>query len=281
MKGNLLQGTARGRMGEIVASIRHGKQLFSKYQPNVVNPKSAKQMSQRNRFARASKFAKLFTSDGIYSNTYATLKNSSRSLYINIVQREILYELQKSGANLPLSRIEPLMNNNINGNIFNNPLINVPEFGSGTILINGVKPTSTTLYFGSLTKFSGEKAYIKVITPDANDPEYSAKLVIIESTLVEADIDDIDTSSPTNYGFQNSVAECGNWPFVYSINTGQLTYANFETLFKSASSLERAKPIGDVLIFSSKNETIAYLHERKVETLVIEEGGDVVQNPES
>ena len=38
MKGNLLQGTARGRMGEIVASVRHGKQLFSKYQPNVNNP---------------------------------------------------------------------------------------------------------------------------------------------------------------------------------------------------------------------------------------------------
>ena len=27
MKGNLLQGTARGRMGEIVASVRHGKQV--------------------------------------------------------------------------------------------------------------------------------------------------------------------------------------------------------------------------------------------------------------
>ena len=118
MKGNLLQGTARGRMGEIVASVRHGKQLFSKYQPNVVNPKSAKQMSQRDRFARASKFAKLFTSDGIYANTYATLKNSSRSLYLNIVQREILYELMGSGANLPVSRILPLMSNTINGNMF-------------------------------------------------------------------------------------------------------------------------------------------------------------------
>ena len=56
MKGNLLQGTARGRMGEIVASVRHGKQLFSKYQPNVLNPKSFKQMKQRELFANATAF---------------------------------------------------------------------------------------------------------------------------------------------------------------------------------------------------------------------------------
>ena len=90
MKGNLLQGTARGRMGEIVASVRHGKQLFSKYQPNINNPKSPKQMNQRERFSRASKFAKTFVGDGIYSNTYATIKNSSRSLYVNIVQLTII-----------------------------------------------------------------------------------------------------------------------------------------------------------------------------------------------
>jgi hypothetical protein len=31
--------------------------------------------------------------------------------------------------------------------------------------------------------------------------------------------------------------------------------------------LEDAKPIGDVLIFSNENETIAYLHDREVEQL--------------
>ena len=265
MKGNLLQGTARGRMGEIVASVRHGKQLFSKYQPNVQNPKSAKQMNQRDRFAKAIKFANTFIEDGIYSNTYATQKNSSRSLFVNIVQREILYELLNSGANLPVSRIEPLMNNNINGNIFNNPLVNVQTGGVGSLLINGDLPTSYNLYFGSLTNFSGENAYIKIITPDTTNPEFSASLNIIESTLVQADIDNIAINSPTNFGFQNSVADCGNWPFVYSINLGG---TNFGALFESASSLVRAKPIGDVLIFSEKNETIAYLHEREVETLV-------------
>ena len=268
MKGNLLQGTARGRMGEIVASVRHGKQLFSKYQPNISNPKSPKQMSQRERFARASKFAKTFMEDGIYSNTYATLKNSSRSLYVNIVQREILYELQKSGANLPVSRILPLMSNTINGNTFNNPLVNDSSAGVGTLLINGAKPTSKTLYFGSYTRFKGNKAIIKVITPSSIDPNHAASLTTIKSNLTDMSIDDIDTSSPANFGFQNSVEDCGNFPFVYSIKL-DTENRSFGVYFEKASLLEEAKPIGDVLIFSNENETIAYLHDKEVETLKV------------
>lgn len=265
MKGNLLQGTARGRMGEIVASVRHGKQLFSKYQPNVNNPKSPKQMNQRERFSRASKFAKKFVEDGIFSNTYATLKNSSRSLYVNIVQREILYELMGGGANLPTSRILPLMSNNINGNVFNNPLVNDQAAGVGTLLINGAKPTGD-IYFGSYTKFKGNEAIIKVITPDITGIDYRAQLKVIKSNLTEASIDDIVTSSPANFGFQNSVADCGNFPFVYSFKL-DATNGGFGTDFNIATMLENAKPIGDVLIFSNENETIAYLHDKEVEIL--------------
>ena len=268
MKGNLLQGTARGRMGEIVAFVRHGKQLFSKYQPNINNPKSPKQMNQRERFSRASKFAKSFTTDGLYSNTYATLKNSSRSLYVNIVQREILYELMGGGANLPTSRILPLMSNNINGNLFSNPLVNDSVAGYGTLLINGAKPTTNTIYFGSFTKFSGDEAIIKVITPDITGIDYRAKLEVIKSDLTEASADDINTSSPANPGFQNSVADCGNFPFVYSFKLDAKN-GGFGVPFEKASLLEGAKPIGDILIFSNENETIAYLHDKEVETLEI------------
>ncbi len=267
MKGNLLQGTARGRMGEIVASVRHGKQLFSKYQPNINNPKSPKQMNQRERFSRASKFAKTFVEDGIFSNTYATLKNSSRSLYLNIVQREILYELMSSGANLPVSRILPLMSNNINGNLFSNPLVNDGTSGKGTLLINGAKPTTRTIYFGSFTKFSGDEVVIKVITPNYTGVDYRATLQVIKSDLTMASIDDINTNSPANYGFQNSVSDCGNFPFVYSFQLDE--ESGFGTEFATASLLEEAKKIGDVLIFSNENETIAYLHDKEVEILEV------------
>ena len=267
MKGNLLQGTARGRMGEIVASVRHGKQLFSKYQPNINNPKSPKQMNQRERFSRASKFAKTFTGDGIYANTYATLKNSSRSLYVNIVQRVILYELMGGGANLPLSRILPLMSNNINGNIFSNPLVNDSVAGYGTLLIDGAKPTTNTIYFGSFTKFSGNEAIIKTITPNTTGIDYRASLNVIKSDLTEASINDINTSSPANPGFHNSIADCGNFPHIYSFELDE--EGGFGIMFANLSVLEEAKPIGDVLIFSNENETIAYLHNRAIETLEV------------
>ena len=53
MKGNLLQGTARGRMGDIVAKVVHGKQILSKYQPVVTNPNSPKQVMVRNRISKS------------------------------------------------------------------------------------------------------------------------------------------------------------------------------------------------------------------------------------
>ena len=82
-------------------------------------------------------------------------------------------------------------------------------------------------------------------------------------------IDNIVTSSPANFGFQNSVADCGNFPFVYSIKL-DAENGGFGVYFESNSLLEDPKPVGDVLIFSNEGETIAYLHDREVETLATE-----------
>jgi hypothetical protein len=157
------------------------------------------------------------------------------------------------------------MSNNINGNVFNNPLVNDQATSVGTLLINGALPTGD-LYFGSNTAFKGDEAIIKVITPNSTNPDFAASLKIIKSGLTEAPIDDIVTSSPANYGFQNSVADCGNFPFVYSFKL-DVENGGFGTTFETNSLLEDPKPIGDVLIFSNENETIAYLHDREIEYL--------------
>lgn len=60
MKGNLLLGTARGRMGDIVAKVIHGEQVLSKYQPNVYNPDSPAQRRQREMLSIATKKATCF-----------------------------------------------------------------------------------------------------------------------------------------------------------------------------------------------------------------------------
>lgn len=265
MKGNLLQGTARGRMGEIVASVRHGKQLFSKYQPNVNNPKSAKQSSQRNKFSRAVAFAVKFMSDNVFSNTYATLNKSARSLFNNIVSRILLYEALGSGSNLPISRAKPLLDKSINGNTFDNQLVNDPATGQATLLIDGALPTSRLLYFGSNTPFVGDKAIIKKISAEIMGQNFNASIETIESNLTQLEV--LSTAEPKQ-GFHNSVEDCGNWPFIYSIQLNE--ESGFGESFALPSAIDGYPKIGDILFFSNENETIAYLFDKDVQDTEIE-----------
>lgn len=212
MKGNLLQGTARGRMGEVVASVRHGKQLFSKYQPNVNNPKSPKQASVRLIFAMAVKFTKSFLMDNLISNTYALLSGSARSMFININRLAINTANTIRGAVGYLQKIpDPLMIKNINENQFSNQFEIAP---AGLVpFINGVKLAGNKLFFGSITEFKGNKMIVKAIATDnlADNglKDYKDELALSKSVV-----------SPENermQGFQTSSEDCGNWPFVYQI----------------------------------------------------------------
>ena len=212
MKGNLLQGTARGRMGEIVASVRHGKQLFSKYQPNVNNPKSPKQTSVRLTFAMAVVFTKNFLVDNLISNTYALQSGSARSMFININRLAINSANAIKGAVGYLQKISnPLMIEIINENQFNNLFEITP---AGLVpFINGVKLAGNKLYFGSITKFKGDKMIVKAIATDSLE-EIGLKDGKNELALTKSIV------TPENermQGFQTSPENCGNWPFVYQI----------------------------------------------------------------
>lgn len=57
-RGSQFWSTARGKLGDIVLSINKGQQVSRKYQPQVKNPKSQKQMYNRGRFAEVVKFYK-------------------------------------------------------------------------------------------------------------------------------------------------------------------------------------------------------------------------------
>ena len=92
MKGNLLQGTARGRMGDIVAKVVHGEQVFSKYQPIVFNPKSIAQTRQREMLSIATKKATVLNAlkaKGMglyYSNKFGASRNI-RNLIVSVSTR--------------------------------------------------------------------------------------------------------------------------------------------------------------------------------------------------
>lgn len=56
--GSLFWGTSKGRLGNVVYRVRRGREVASKYQPNVDNPRTVAQMNQRALFAAAVKFYK-------------------------------------------------------------------------------------------------------------------------------------------------------------------------------------------------------------------------------
>ena len=92
MKGNLLLGTGRGKLGDVVARVLHGEQVFSKYQPVVFNPKSIAQTRQREMLSIATKKAtelnalKALGIDLFYSNKFGASRNI-RNLIVSISTR--------------------------------------------------------------------------------------------------------------------------------------------------------------------------------------------------
>lgn len=57
-KGSSYWGTARGKIGNTVVSVVRGQRIERAYQPNVLNPRSTKQMVQRAKFFNAVGFYK-------------------------------------------------------------------------------------------------------------------------------------------------------------------------------------------------------------------------------
>ena len=92
MKGNLLLGTGRGKLGDVVGRVLHGEQVFSKYQPVVFNPKSIAQTRQREMLSIATKKATALNAlkaKGIelhYSNKFGASRNV-RNLLVSISTR--------------------------------------------------------------------------------------------------------------------------------------------------------------------------------------------------
>ena len=216
MKGNLLQGTARGRMGEIVTKVVHGKQVFSKYQPVVFNPKSQRQITQRDIFTRAIIFTKGTLSDNYVTNIYAIIRGVSKSMKTNLSRLAIFTARMKQGAQGYPSKIEePLMYKNINENQFKNEFI---ESASGLkVFIKGV-PSGEEIYFGSISPLIGTKAMFKAIYTDNTSD------IGINTNTDEWPLTIVSVTAPENertMGFQNSSDDCGNWPYIYKITVNQ------------------------------------------------------------
>ena len=211
MKGNIFLGTGQGRLGDVVAKIRHGKQIISKYQPNVLNPKSFKQMQQRELFSNATAFTKDFLSDGLLNSVYATLRGATKSLFLNINQAKI-YSLRAQGGDLTnVNKIAtPIMQKVINENDFSFEFGLAADSKGVVPLIDGLPPTGTKIYFGSISELSGDNLVCRGLGTAATG-------LVGAKRELKLTLDEAPSEGVRQYGFQNSADDCGLWPYVYVV----------------------------------------------------------------
>lgn len=226
MKGNLLQGTARGRLGNVVAKVVHGKQIYANYQPNVSNPDTELQRKTRSLFKIVGEEFKDLRnrqkSQG-YDFAYNLYSGASKSL------RKVLFdfafqanEIGLNGANhRAVNVFEPLTQANTIGNIL------TPFWGS-------VSPGSDLFPLFVSDEFAPTTSYFGSDVP----LDFSTKIYVIGSYSVAPYFRIVDDSNmnvqltvanrsaaiglPKSNGIKGSIADCGEWNYIYSFDASTI-----------------------------------------------------------
>lgn len=220
MKGNLLQGTARGRMGDIVAKVVHGKQILSKYQPIVNNPKSPKQMANRAIFSEASKvLAKIkkdlltFGVKPLY-NLYSGASKSLANVVIPYCFEHAKNYTEPNQAKL-IGKTKPLLTDGYTGNLF--ALKIGGEVGAEHLELNNVDGAMApgTVYFGSDKFIPDGNLVMAGLTTKANEMMPFALVSQSDNGQVKQVKPELPFTEPKSYGFKLDAVECGKWNYLY------------------------------------------------------------------
>ena len=223
MKGNLLQGTARGRMGDIVAKVVHGQQILSKYQPIVYNPGSPKQVANRAIFSEASKvLAKMkkdlltFGVKPLY-NQYSGASKSLANVVIPYCFEHAKNYTQPNQAK-SIGKTKPLLTDGYTGNLF--ALKVSGDVGIEHLELNNIDGSMTEgkAYFGS-DKFipEGNLVMAGLTTRDSSLMPF-ALVSETEGQQVKQVKPELPFTEPKAFGFKVDPVECGAWNFLYEVN---------------------------------------------------------------
>ena len=253
MKGNLLQGTARGRMGDIVAKVVHGKQILSKYQPIVNNQNSPKQMANRKIFAESSKvLAKMkkdlltFGVKPLY-NLYSGASKSLANVVIPYCFEHAKNFTEPNQAKL-IGKIKPLLTDGYTGNLF--ALKVGGDDGLVHLELNNVDGamTSGKAYFGS-DKFIPEGNLVMAgLTTRASSMMPFALVSDTEPGQIKQVKPELPFTEPKGYGFKLDVVECGEWNYLYEVNLPLIVSGGIQPV----NYLDPKKQIGGLgLVFDS------------------------------
>ena len=221
MKGNLLQGTARGKMGDIVAKVAHGKQIYAKYQPVVFNPNSEKQQLVRNVFALAAKRIKenrdalkllnLFPRYQLISGASKNIRN-----FVVPYAFRISKILEAGGNSMALTDANPTtLLDSQTGQTWGvtlDPLGNTVQ-----PMPNNVGPTGNG-FFGSDIYLAEGAVVVSQFAPSGAGlvqgvSLHSHSLALQDRTAA--------IGFPKAMGTFATIEECGEWPYIYNWTLGE------------------------------------------------------------
>ena len=222
MKGNLLQGTARGKMGEIVARVVHGEQILSKYQPNVAKSDSELVIQTKEKFAKAVEFTRLTKKTASIKLPYSVYLGSAKNMRSALIKQSLLafdcFPVNGIGLRQTKPRQSAIFNKDLPTNWGNKFEIEIQNNGLPGIVGANI---GTGNYFGSDIPLEAETFDFRTIVINQIKPENGHSL--FES--IASKIDDLAlVSVPAgiqdegkNFGIYETVEECGNWNFYYNI----------------------------------------------------------------
>ena len=227
MKGNLLQGTAKGRMGEIIAKVIHGEQILAKYQPNVSQPNTELQKLTKEKFIGAIDFTKSAKKTASIKLPYSVYLGSAKNMRAALIKQSLLAYDCFDVNGIKLRQTKPRQSsifykdlattwgNKFEVEIASNGLPNIVGATAG--IAN---------YFGSDIPLNADSFDFRTIIVNKIKPENGQSLY--ES--IATDIDDLALTPASadfpvagkNFGIYSTANDCGNWNFYYQIKYAAL-----------------------------------------------------------
>lgn len=227
MKGNLLQGTARGRMGEIVAKVVHGKQILSKYQPNVSQNETELQKRTKEKFVGAVDFTKFAKKTASIKLPYSVYLGSSKNMRSALIKQSLLaydcFDVNGIKQRQTKPRQSSIFYKDLITNWGNKFEVKIASTGIPSI-VGATEGTNN--YFGSDIPLDANSFDFRTIVINKIQPENGQSLFEYSAnTIDDLALEPVVTGNQVagkNLGIYSTIEECGNWNFYYKIKYSAL-----------------------------------------------------------
>lgn len=231
MKGNLLQGTAKGKMGEIIAKVVHGEQILAKYQPNVSQPNTELQVQTKEKFISAVNFTKLTKKTASIKLPYSLYLGSAKNMRSALIKQSLLafdcFQVNGIGLRQTKPRQSAIFYKDLPTNWGNKFEVEIGNDGIPSIVGAHVGFGN---FFGSDIPLEDETFDFRTIVINKIKPENGHSLYEISASKIdglglEPVLAGIQNEGK-NFGIYETIEECGNWNFYYNFKYAGLVEAS-------------------------------------------------------